>query len=150
MTTRKEAHASVIASAGPVVATADVDLTDIDMQGFMGLQLLFAIGIGGITFDGTNYLDLVVRHSDDGVTYTDVEADDLTGGPDVVGTGGVIDTVQDAQAAAATYRVGYVGSKRYVEASVKFEGTHGVGTPVAITALGMHPTDTPTAAQLRS
>lgn len=116
---------------GPIAMAADNTPVAIDLQNYNSAALLLAIGIGGITFDGSNKIEFKLTHSDDNVTYTDVVASDLNGkdAPAVVTTG-IIKSLIVAHAAAAVYELGYVGGKRYLKLLADFTGTHGAGTPV--------------------
>lgn len=127
----KDLHsrASVTTLFGPIVLAADNTPVAFDMLNARGVELLLAIGAGGITFDATNKIEFKLTHSDDDSTYTAVTVDDLLGVASV-GTGGIIKSLVAAHATAATYRFGYKGSKRYLKLLADFSGTHAAGTPV--------------------
>ena len=119
---------------GAATLSADNTPSAIDLQGYDSATLLLQIGIGGITFDGTNKIEFVLTHSDDNSTYTNVSATDLTGAsaPTTV-TSGIIKSLIVAKAAADVSEYGYIGSKRYLKLLADFSGTHGTGTPICAT-----------------
>jgi len=130
---------------GNATYSADTTPAAIDLQGFDAAEILLDIGVGGITFTGVNKVDFVLTHSDDNSTYTNVADADLLG---VSGTSnGIIKSLQAAHAAAATYRFGYIGNKRYLKLLADFSGTHGTGTPLAASVLKGRPRLTPQANQ---
>lgn len=130
---------------GNATYSADTTPAAIDLQGFDAAEILLDIGVGGITFSGVNKVDFVLTHSDDNSTYTNVADADLLG---VSGTSnGIIKSLQAAHAAAATYRFGYIGNKRYLKLLADFSGTHGTGTPLAASVLKGRPSLTPQANQ---
>ncbi|MGE4321932.1 MAG: hypothetical protein AB7E60_02760 [Sphingobium sp.] len=144
----KDIHSGLIALAAIGAAALDADNTPaaIDLIGYDAAEILLAIGIGGITFSGTNKIEFKLTHSDDNVTYTAVEADDVLGAASV-GTGGIIKALTAAHAAAAVYRFGYKGGKRYLKLLADFSGTHGTGTPIAAIVLKGWGFDNPQANQ---
>jgi hypothetical protein len=85
-----------------------------------------AIGVGGITFSGVNKIEFVLTHSDDDSSYAAVTDADMLGVTGIVT--GIIKSLIVAHAAAAVYRFGYVGGKRYLKLLADFSGTHGTGT----------------------
>jgi hypothetical protein len=120
---------------GPIVAAADNTPATIDLVDADSATLLIAVGIGGITFDGTNKIEFKVTHSDDDSTYTAVGADDVvlnTNADTSVGSGGIVKSLIAAHAAADVSKVGYIGGKRYIKVLNDFSGTHGTGTPIAV------------------
>ncbi len=144
----KDIHSAITAVAAIGAAVLDADNTPaaIDLIGYDAAEILLAIGIGGITFSGTNKIEFKLTHSDDNTTYTAVDADDVLGAASV-GTGGIIKALTAAHAAAAVYRFGYKGGKRYLKLLADFSGTHGTGTPIAATVLKGWGFDNPQADQ---
>ncbi|MEO9299959.1 hypothetical protein [Devosia alba] len=143
----KDLHSSltIVSAIGAAVLAADNTPAAIDLQGYNSAEIVLAVGIGGITFTGTNKIEITVTHSDDNATYTAVTDTDLLG---VSGTtGGIVKTLVVAHAAAACYRVGYRGGKRYLKVLAKFSGTHGTGTPIAAMVIKGDGTDNPQANQ---
>jgi hypothetical protein len=123
---------------GPAALAADNTPAAIDLQGFAGAKLLIAVGVGGITFDGSNKIEFKVTHSDDDSTYTAVAAADVllgTNADTAVGTGGIVKSLIAAHASADIAEVEYVGGKRYLKVLADFTGTHGTATPLAVSVL---------------
>lgn len=143
----KDMHSGLnVASAiGAVVLAADNTPAAIDLRGFNAAEIVIAVGIGGITFSGTNKIEFVLTHSDDDSTYTNVAAGDVLG--TTVAAGGIIKSLIAAHAAPSVARMGYVGGKRYLKLLADFSGTHGAGTPIAAIVLRGAPADAPQAAQ---
>jgi len=115
---------------GPVVLAADNTPAALDRQGHDAVEILIDVGIGGITFDTTNKIEFKVTHSDDDSTYTNVADADMIGVTGI--SSGIIKSLIAAHAAAAAYRFGYRGNKRYLKILADFSGTHGTGTPISI------------------
>lgn len=128
----KDIHSdmAVVSAIGAAVLAADNTPAAIDLRGYNAAEIVLAIGIGGITFDATNKIEFKLTHSDDDTTYVAVEAKDILG-VSPIGAGGIIKSLVAAHAAAAAYRFGYVGGKRYLKLLADFSGTHGSGTPIA-------------------
>lgn len=118
---------------GAAALSADNTPASIDLAGYGACTIVLAIGIGGITFDGSNKIEFKLTESDDNSTFTAVADDDVVGS--TVATGGIIKSLVAAHAAAAFYRYGYVGTKRYLKLLADFTGTHGAATPIAATAI---------------
>lgn len=135
----------------PAARTADAG-AEIDRKGYDALTILFDFGAEGVTLSGTDKIECVLEHSDtSGSGFTAVAAADVivpdnapTGAqaPDTNGTVFVADGNADIPAIPA---FGYKGSKRYVKATLNFSGTHGTGTPTAITAILENPAYRPAA-----
>lgn len=138
-------HISLVTAIGAAVLTADNTPAAIDLQGYQSAEVALAIGVGGITFSGTNKIEFKLTHSDDDVTYTDVTTADMLGV--AVASGGIIKSLVAAHAAAASYRYGYKGGKRYLKLLADFSGTHGTGTPIAAMVIKGHGADNPQANQ---
>lgn len=126
----------IVKAFGPVTLAADATAVVVDLQGYHSAVLDLGIGIGGITFDSSNYIEFTVQHSDDNSAYTDLVLADLSGkdvpASIVVGqnSASCIKRLIAAHAAAANYKIGYIGGKRYLRLDVEFTGTHGTGTPI--------------------
>lgn len=123
--------------------TADNTPPAVDLNGFDSAVIEIAVGVGGITFTGTNKIEFVLTHSDDNVTYSNVALADVQG-PAAV-TNGIIKTLNTAHAAADITKVGYIGGKRYLKLLADFSGTHGTGTPIAASVAKGHPRHAPVA-----
>lgn len=143
----KDIHSrsSVGTLIGAATLAADNTPAALDLYGFNAAEIILGIGIGGITFSGSNKIEFVLTHSDDDTTYTAVTDADMLGVTGI--TGGIIKSLIAAHAAAAHYRFGYKGGKRYLKLLADFSGTHGTGTPVSASVLKMRPDVAPTAAQ---
>lgn len=128
----KDIHSdmAIAIAIGAAALAADNTPPAIDLQGYNAAEILLAIGVGGITFDATNKIEFKVTHSDDNVTYVPVVIGDVLGVASV-GTGGIVKALTAAHAAAAAYRFGYKGGKRYLKLLADFSGTHGTGTPIS-------------------
>jgi hypothetical protein len=118
-------------------ATYNADNTPaaIDRLNFESLMLAISVGVGGITFDGTNKIEFKLTHSLDNVTYDPVTIDDVNGPLNAVGAGGIINALVAAHAAADVVKIGYIGNRRYLKLLADFSGTHGVGTPISALAI---------------
>lgn len=132
----------ILATRTATAATAAVDTTN-----YKSVTFGWYVGIGGITFDATNRMDVIIEESDDGSTWNAVASED-----DVIlpygltfATGGIVKSYIAAKAAADTAKtlVGYRGKKRYARLSFTFSGTHGTGTPVAADVIQGHPRHKP-------
>jgi hypothetical protein len=126
-----------LVAIGAAALAADNTPAAIDLRGYDAAEILLDIGIGGITFDATNKVEFKLTHSDDDSTYTAVTVEDMLGLASV-GTGGIIKSLVAAHAAAAVYRFGYRGNKRYLKLLADFSGTHGTATPIAASVLVSH------------
>ena len=129
---------------GAATLSADNTPAAVDLAGYEGCTIYIMVGIGGISFSGTNKVEFKLTASDDDSTYTAVTIDDVTGIASV-GSGGIIKDLVAAHPAAAIYEVGYKGSKRYLKLLADFSGTHGTGTPIAAIALRGFPLTGPVA-----
>lgn len=136
---------SVATLIGSATLAADNTPAAVDLAGFQSAEIVLAIGVGGITFSGTNKIEFVLTHSDDDSTYTPVADADLLGVSGI--SGGIIKSLIAAHAAAASYRFGYKGGKRYLKLLADFSGTHGTGTPIAATVVKGDPDVAPCANQ---
>ncbi|MBY8826115.1 hypothetical protein [Sphingomonas colocasiae] len=141
----RDLHSHIAAALVEAAAlSADNTPVAIDLQGFNSAEILLLIGIGGITFTGSNKIEFKLTHSDDDVTYDPVEIGDVLGLASV-GSGGIIKALTSAHAAAAAYRIGYKGGRRYLKLLADFSGTHGAGTPIGMAVLKGHPENGPVA-----
>lgn len=124
---------SPITAIAPAVYAADNTPAALDLLDYGAAALLLHIGVGGITFSGTNKIEFILTHSDDDTTYTAVTDDDVlkdANAPAAI-TNGIVRSLIAAHAAATIQKLGYVGGKRYVKLLADFSGTHGTGTPIA-------------------
>nr|MBA4770619.1 hypothetical protein [Sphingobium sp.] len=140
----KDLHSAILATLAfaPAVLTDDPVPIAIDLLGYDAAEILLAVGVGGINFSGTNKIEFKLTHSDDDVTYTAVELKDVLGVAGVA-NGGIIKALTSAHAAAAAYRFGYKGGKRFLKLLPDFSGTHGTGTALSAIVLKGHGHDNP-------
>lgn len=131
----KDMHSAMTASVAIAAAVYTADQTGATIQrtGYESLEFVLSMGVGGITFTGANKIEMVIEHSDDGSAWSAVADGDVLGA--TVGAGGIVKTFDAAHVAGAQYRFGYKGAKHYARMNADFSGTHGTGTPLAVTAL---------------
>lgn len=116
------------------VRTADATGATVDRFGYDAVTHELLVGVGGITFDATNKIEVTMEHSDDGSSWSDVTEDDVNGAESATVTSGIVKTFDEAHAAAAVYAFDYTGPKRYSRLSLDFSGTHGTGTATSAVA----------------
>ena len=132
---------SPVLTIGPSTFSAAQTGATVDLLGFDAATIAILAGVGGISFSGTNKVEVVAEHSDDGSTWTPLTQADVIGAT-VTGSG-IVKSFVAAHAAAAVYEVGYIGGRRRVRASLDFSGTHGTGTPFAVMVLRGLPASMP-------
>jgi hypothetical protein len=120
-----------------VHATLSADNTPaaIDLRGYEAAQILVGVGVGGITFDGTNKLEIKLRKGDGTVGgHTAVAASDVILPAGFAwSAGGIIRNLIAAHAAATFITVDYINqdpAAGFVSILADFSGTHGTGTPL--------------------
>lgn len=123
--------AQVISTAGGAKATGDVDL-----QGFQSAVLVINCGASGDTLDASDNITVKLEHADDPSSYSAVEEDDVLG---ATPSGGVVLSLDSLDKDQATYRIGYVGGKRYIKVTVTPNGTLNNGTAMALDIIKGHP-----------
>lgn len=133
----------IVEAIPPAVYSAASTPGAVDLLGFDAAEIAIQVGVGGITFTGTNKIEFVLTHSNDDVTYSAVTDADLLGVAG--GADGVVLALKTAHATASVTRVGYVGDKRYLKLLADFGGTHGTGTPIAATVIKGHARTKPVA-----
>ncbi len=145
----KDLHSALLGelAIGPASLSADNTPAAIDLGDHNSAEIFILVGVGGITFSGTNKIEFVVTDSDDDVTYEAVTDDDVLGVASV-GDGGIVKALVAAHAAAACYRVGYKGGKRFLKILADFSGTHGAATPITVLVVKSHGRDNPQANQI--
>ncbi|CDO35003.1 hypothetical protein [Novosphingobium sp. KN65.2] len=143
----RDLHSNVALATliGAASLAADNTPGAVDLLGYSSAEIALAIGIGGITFTSSNKIEFVLTHSDDDSTYTAVTDDDMIGVTGI--SSGIIKSLTSAHAAAASYRYGYKGGKRYLKLLADFSGTHGAGTPIAAMVIKGNPEVAPVADQ---
>lgn len=144
----KDIHSDMNVATLIGAAALDADNTPaaVDMQGYEAGEIIISVGVGGITFSGSNKVEYKLTHSDDDSSYSAVTDADVLG-VTAVGTGGIIKSLIAAHAAAANYRIGYIGGKRYLKLLADFTGTHGVATPMGAVVVQSHANIQPLADQ---
>ena len=135
---------AVVEAIPPAAYAADNAPAAIDLRGFDAAMLAIHVGVGGITFSGTNKVEFKLTHSEDDATYSAVTLDDVQG-LDSVGAGGIVRSLIAAHAAPSITRVGYVGNKRFLKLLADFSGTHGTATPLSATVVKGHARERPVA-----
>lgn len=119
----RDLHDNIRASVtlAPATRTASANGTSVDLAGFEAAEVVVATGT--IT-DGTHTIEL--QDSDDGATFAAVADAFLLGSEPAIGA------ADDNK----TFRVGYVGGKRYLRASVTVSGATSGGTYGAVVIAG--------------
>lgn len=138
------------APLGLILASLDADANSptVDTQKWKSLVFGWYVGIGGITFTGTNRLDVVIQESADGSTWTEVVEEDLIlpyGLTYGTAASGIVKSYTAIKAAADTAYalVGYRGKARYARLRLEFGGTHSSPTPMAVIVIQGHPMHRP-------
>ena len=122
---------------------ADTDATAIDTQGFNSSMAIVNVGAPGITFSGTNKVDIKLEDSSDNSTFTAVTNNNfVTGG--TVDSSGIWQTIDADGDCNAVYGIGYVGPQRYYRVVLDFSGTHGTGTVFGVVGAQSNPLHAPT------
>tara|TARA_Y100000034_G_scaffold133845_1_gene200612 strand:+ start:5923 stop:6387 length:465 start_codon:yes stop_codon:yes gene_type:complete len=130
--------------------TATTTSSSVDTRGFNSCEILIDIGtITNVANSPQPSWAFKLTESDDDSTFTDVTtaADVLIGSTQdpvaaVNSSTGVFLTVDAAAEDAKKYRVGYVGTKRYVKCVATAANTPG-STPLSISAILGHPNLSP-------
>lgn len=137
---------SSVPTIGANSLSADANGSGVDLKGFQSATVLIAVGVGGITFSGTNKIEFQLQHSDDNSTFSAVGSGDVILGQNAdasVGAGGIVRSLVAAHGTPSVAEVGYIGGKRYIRAVADFSGTHGSGTPMSVTVVRGHPMNRP-------
>jgi hypothetical protein len=142
---KRDLHSGTSVAVAIAAATLAADNTPpaVDLRGFDSAEIILSVGVGGITFTGTNKVEFVLTHSDDDASYSPVTTADMLGV--TVASGGIIRSLIVAHPSAAAYRYGYVGGKRYLKLLADFSGTHATGTPIAAVVVRGNPHVAPVA-----
>lgn len=136
---------NAVNAIGCAVLTASNTPTGIDLAGYQGAEIVLCIGVGGVAFTAVNKIEFVLTHSHDDVTYVNVVDSDVLGALPI--TTGIIKSLTATHAAAAVYRFGYVGPRRYLKLTATFSGTHTTGTAIAAVVMRSYPGHAPLADQ---
>ena len=129
----------------PATLSADPTPLAVDLATFEAVGILIHVGVGGITFTGTNKVEFVLRHGETDVVndHTAVTQADVRG---VTVTGsGIVRSLIAAHAAPSITKLDYVGGRRFISLLPDFSGTHASGTPMSATAVRGFPLTGPVA-----
>lgn len=127
----------------PSIPSADTTPVSVDLIGYRGAMVMIWVGVGGITFSGTNRVDFVLEHSTDNSSWAAVAQSDVAGA--TVTAGGIVRSLIAAKAAidATATEMSYIGGRRYIRMTADFSGTHGAGTPMTAFAVRGLPEQSP-------
>jgi hypothetical protein len=121
---------------GVQTRTTDIESAAFATRDFAVNEIEVDVGIGGITFDGTDKLEVELTYSADGVAAYAAVTDSghvlLDGAAVDPDSGGVVKAFVAAHAAAARY-VLTILTPGWYKLKFEFSGTHGTGTPLAAT-----------------
>lgn len=116
--------------------TSDENGAGVDLAGYEGAEVIANVGLSGDVLAAGLNISLELEESDDDVTYTDVADADMIG---ETGNGsGQFALIDAASEDETCYKVGYIGSKRYIRAVWNITGTHASGTPGSVTVVKGH------------
>jgi len=133
----------LVESLNAIVKDADTNATGIDTKGFNSSMAIVNVGAPGITFSGTDKVDIKLEDSADNSAFTAVTDNNfVTGG--TVGSTGIWQTIDADGECNAVYGIGYVGPKRYYRVVLDFSGTHGTGTVFGVVGAQSNPLHAPT------
>lgn len=132
-----------VSAVTPGLYDADTVGQTVDRLGFGSVTFALQVGVGGITFNGTNRIDALLEHSEDGTTWEPVPAAQLAGAPDMADDDGIVRSFRTAHAAPSVTRFGYIGDNRFTRLTADFNGTHGTATPLAAVAILGRPAQAP-------
>ena len=134
----------LVESLNAIVKDADTDCTGIDTQGANSAMVMVNVGAPGITFSGTNKVDIKLEDSSDNSSFTAVTNNNfVTGG--TVDSSGIWQTIDADGDCNAVYGIGYVGPQRYYRVVLDFSGTHGTGTVFGVVGAQSNPLHAPAA-----
>ncbi len=135
---------SVVLIAPATAQAADSTLISVDLLGYRACVVNIWVGVGGITFSGSNKVEFVLEHSLDNTNWAVVTQADVSGA--TVAAGGIVRSLVAAKAAAdaTATEMSYIGGRRYIRLLADFTGTHGAGTPMVAWATRGLPEQMPT------
>lgn len=121
--------------------------SDLDLAGFGSAEIVVSIGVSGDTLATNQKLVVTLEHAADdngspGSYAAPAAADVLGATPD---DDGVVLTIDDPAEDAAVYRLGYVGSGRFLKLTIEAVGTHNNGTPICAVLIKGSPASAPVA-----
>lgn len=117
-----------VEAVAPVVGKATPTAIAIDRQGYESLTIVATLGAGAYT--ASLYYTPTLTESDDGTTYTAVDASKYIGD---------LTAVKATIAANQVSTIGYIGDKRYVKFTFTVTGTLAADVTVAAMAILGHP-----------
>ena len=112
----------------PVNSTALKTSASIDLQGYISLTVVFALGLFADVLLGAIYWTLSLQHSDDNSTFIPAATTDCNGETSSY-------VVNSASLDRTAYSIGYNGAKRYIQAMATPTGSTASGMPIGIVAL---------------
>lgn len=132
-------NVKVVQLIDPIVGNNTAEGTPsagLDTKGFDSAELIALLGDSGDTLSGSVYVEVIIEDSDDDTTYTAVTSSDFViwqsdGVAAAPNGSGVVATIDAPAEDSRKIRVGYLGSKRYVQLKLAFTGTHTNGIPIA-------------------
>ena len=113
----------------PAAYDADDTSDAVEIRGFQSALLQIAVGVGGITFSGTNKVEFKLQHSLNGTDFDAVAQRDISGA--TVGANGIVRALTAAHATPSVTQVGYIGGRPYLRLFTDFSGTHASATPMS-------------------
>ena len=121
----------------PATLAADNTPAAVSIERYECARVIVGVGVGGITFDATNKLEIKLREGDGTVgNHTAVDSSSILMPSGLtLGSGGIIRSLVAAHAAATIYEYDYIGAQTYLSALADFSGTHGTGTPLFVALL---------------
>lgn len=140
MSIRRDLHSHIAGACvlAPALYTSDQNSDSVDLRNLNSCTFFINVGVGGITFNATDKIEFKLQESDDNSTWTAVSDAKLVKAPEAANVNGIVKSLIAAHAAKATYKVGYLGYKRYARIVADYSGTHGTGTGLSITAIRGH------------
>jgi len=133
-----QAIAPVLVLDATVPAAVEVDLVNFN-------SAVISVNCGAKAAGDTGTITIALTHADDDGTgasgdYADVAAKDVQGATPATG---VVFTLAAAAVAAAIYKIGYIGGKRFVKLTTAEAGSNATGTIIGVTVIKSHGLDVP-------
>lgn len=120
-------------------ASLDADNTPaaIDLTGYQAAQVIIAVGVGGVTFSGTDKIEFKLRAGDATVGgHAAVAAGEVVmPSGQTLGSNGIIRSLIAAHAAPTVYTYDVTlqdPAKSHISILADFSGTHGTATPICV------------------
>ena len=120
----------------PQAVTATVLSAAFDLQDIQDAAILVDVGAHVDTLDGSDYFQVEIQDSPDGVTYTAVPDANISNPVAAQTATGTMALLNANTNEKQTYLAAYRGSNRYLKVNVRATGTHSTGTIIGITGLG--------------